>query len=73
MARRIRFLLTVAKPTGSVTGSTYRFICRVGEFDPAEWKSEAHMRRYFRDLCRRHNSEAYADKTKRIEREEALS
>lgn len=61
---KIRFLLTTIKPTSS--GGQYRHIHFVGEYDPAEWKSEQHMRRNFREKSKRMYPEAWNDPTREI-------
>ena len=67
----IRFLLTTLKPTGS--GGQYHHIHFVGEYNPANWKSEQHMRRSFRDKAKRKWPEAWNDPTREIRREEVLT
>lgn len=67
----VRFLLTTLKPTGS--GGEYRHIHFVGEYNPADWKSEQHMRRSFRDKAKRKSPQAWNDPTRKICRQEVVA
>lgn len=62
---RTRFLYTVEKSLPS--GTTYRHINVLGEYENNDWKSQSHMRRRFRDIVKRDYPLSWADPTGRIE------